>query len=221
MLTVFTEVFGRVSYAVYGVGSRRAVCRPALMQPLSVVALEVEHRPTREMQRIREMRLFHPFVDIPRRADKGTIALFLAELLYRVLPQEGAEAKLYDFLERSVIDLDTHRGRVSDFHLLFMMQLTRYLGFEPNCERQAEGFFDMLEGVFVAHRPPHAHYLTPDKARDFALLAKAEHASADTLLPWGKEQRNQLLEKMLDYYRLHVPGFVGVNSLSVLRSLSD
>ena len=120
VVTVYTERFGRVAYMVYGVGGKRAVCRPALLQPLSLVELEVAHHPGKDMQRIREMRMAYPLEGIPFDPVKNSIALFLSEVLYRVLRRSEPDGELYAFLERSILRLDSSKGRLADFHLLFL-----------------------------------------------------------------------------------------------------
>ncbi len=221
VVTVYTERFGRVAYMVYGVGGKRAVCRPALLQPLSLVELEVAHHPGKDMQRIREMRMAHPLEGIPFDPVKNSIALFLSEVLYRVLRRSEPDGELYAFLERSILRLDGSKGRLADFHLLFLLRLTRYLGCEPNDEGGTQGYFDMQEGVFLLQRPVHVHYLPPEQAQDLLALLRADYDTADRLPPWPRTRRNALLENLLEYYRLHVPDFNGVQSLEVLQSLFD
>ena len=118
VVTIYTERFGRAAYMVYGVGGKRAVCRPALLQPLSLVELEVVHRPGKDLQRIREMRMAYPLEDLPFNPVKNSIALFLSEVLYRVLRRSEADGDLYAFLERSVLALDGGKGRMSDFQFI-------------------------------------------------------------------------------------------------------
>lgn len=221
VVTIYTERFGRAAYMVYGVGGKRAVCRPALLQPLSLVELEVVHRPGKDLQRIREMRMAYPLEDLPFNPVKNSIALFLSEVLYRVLRRSEADGDLYAFLERSVLTLDGGKGRMSGFHLLFLLRLTRYLGCEPNCEEGTRGYFDLLDGVFRVRRPAHVHYLLPEQAQDLLALLRADFGTADSLPAWPRSRRNALLESLLEYYRLHVPDFNGVQSLEVLQSLFD
>ena len=167
------------------------------------------------------MRMAYPLEDLPFNPVKNSIALFLSEVLYRVLRRSEADGDLYAFLERSVLTLDGGKGRMSGFHLLFLLRLTRYLGCEPNCEEGTQGYFDLLDGVFRVRRPAHVHYLLPEQAQDLLALLRADFGTADSLPAWPRSRRNALLESLLEYYRLHVPDFNGVQSLEVLQSLFD
>lgn len=221
IVSIYTRQFGRVSYMVYGANKKKSACRPALLQPLSVLELEVAHQPGREMQRVKEMRAVHSFEEIPFQPVKNALALFLSELLFRVLRQTEPDEELYDFLEFSVLSLDACSNGLADFHLVFLLKLTRYLGCEPNAEQETRGYFDMLNGVFCLQRPLHAHYLLPDVAADLHQLLCVDYGCLAELPRFSRKRRNELLENVLEYYRLHVPDFNGVHSLEVLQSLFD
>ena len=220
IVTIYTQQFGRVSYMVYGVNKKKAVCRPALLQPLSIVELDVTHTPTKEIQRIKEIRTAIPFIEIPFEPVKNSIALFLSEVLFRTLRQSEPDEELFDFLEKSIQLLDCCERGIANFHLIFLLKLSRYLGCAPNSEKETNGYFDLINGVFLQQKPLHSHYLLPELSKDFLKLLNLDYQNMENSV-FSRKRRMELLESIVEYYRLHIPDFNGLHSLEVLQSLFD
>jgi len=220
IMTVYTRQFGRVSYMVHGVNKKKSVCRAAFLQALTIVEMDVYHVPGKEIQRIKDMRLAYPFVSIPFHPVKNSVALFLSELLFRTLRRTEPDESLYLFLENSIQTLDCCEEGISNFHLVFLLKLSRYLGFEPNQDEVNAAYFDLMNGVFLKQKPLHVHFLAPDISGDFAALLRCDYSDM-RLLSLTRQKRVDLLESMVQYYRLHIPDFHGLHSLAVLQSLFD
>jgi len=220
IITAYTEQFGRASYMVHGVNKKKSVCRAALLQPLSLVEMDVIHLPGRDLQRIKEMQIDYQFIGLPYDPVKNSLALFLSEMLYRTLRQNEPDENLFLFLENSIQQLDCGELGISNFHLVFLLKLTRYLGFEPNRDDDTIRYFDLMNGVFQNEKPLHTHYLTPEHSVDFAAILHSDYKSMYQLV-LSREKRAKLLESVVEYYRLHIPDFNGVHSLAVLQSLFD
>ncbi len=220
IITAYTEQFGRASYMAYGVNKKKSVCRAALLQPLSLVDMDVIHLPGRDLQRIKELQIDYQFIGLPFDPLKNALALFLSEMLYRTLRQNEADESLFLFLENSIQQLDCCEDGISNFHLVFLLKLTRYLGFEPNRDEGAFRYFDLMNGIFQNEKPLHVHYLTPELSVDFATLLHLDYKSMSQLV-LSREKRSKLIESVVEYYRLHIPDFNGIHSLTVLKSLFD
>ena len=220
IFTVYTQQFGRVSYMVHGVNKKKSVCRAAFLQPLSIVELDVFHTPGKDIQRIKDMRMEYQFTSIPFNPIKNSVALFLSEILYRTLRQTEPDESLFLFLENSIQQLDCCEEGISNFHLVFLIKLSRYLGFEPSQEGDAGKYFDLMNGVFLNNRPLHMHFLLPDTTTDFVSLLQTDYTNMHWLI-LSREKRTNLLKSLVEYYRMHIPEFHGLHSLAVLQSLFD
>ena len=221
IITIYTQQFGRVSYMVHGINKKKSVCRPAFLQPLSVVEMDVSHTLGKDIQRIKDMRMEHQFTGIPYDPVKNSLALFLSEMLFRTLRQTEPDESLFLFLENSIQQLDCCEAGLANFHLVFLLKLTRYLGFEPNQDdEETDLYFDLMNGVFQRSKPLHTHYMLPEVAVDFAALLRSDYATMHQLA-FARQKRLKLLEYMVEYYRLHIPDFHGLHSLAVLQSLFD
>jgi len=220
IITVYTRQFGRVSYMVHGVNRKKAVCRAAILQPLSIVEMDVFHTPGKSIQRLKEMRMEHHFTGIPFNPVKNSLALFLSEVLYRTLRQTEPDDTLYLFLENSILQLDCSEKGISNFHLVFLLRLTRYLGFEPNQDEAQVNYFDLMNGVFLHEKPLHTHFVLPDVCADFIRVLNTDYSNMHNLA-FTRARRANLLQSIVEYYQLHIPDFHGLHSLAVLQSLFD
>jgi DNA repair protein RecO (recombination protein O) len=220
IITVYTRQFGRVSYMVYGVNKKKSVCRAAFLQPLSIVEMDVFHIPGKDIQRIKDMKMEYQFTGIPFNPIKNSVALFLSEILFRTLRQTEPDENLFLFLENSIQQLDCCEEGIANFHLVFLIKLSRYLGFEPNLEDNNGKYFDLMNGVFLKDKPLHAHFLLPETATDFVSLLQTDYSDMHKLI-LTRGKRTNLLKSLVEYYRLHIPEFHGLHSLAVLQSLFD
>ena len=193
----------------------------ALVMPLSLLELEVEHRNDRDLQRIREARSLSLPTALQTHPVKNAEALFLAEILYRVIREKESDPPLFHFLFDAVRHLETADAGIANFHLTFLFRLAVYLGIRPNRETYVEGrYFDLLEGIFTEEVPLHGRYLNADDSRVMARLTKMTFANM-SLFAFSHTERSAILGHVLDFYRLHLPGFPELKSLEVLRALFE
>ena len=151
---MLTDLLGRATYMVQGVKSSRGHGnKAALLQPVFPVEFEGMASPRAEMHRLREMRAAPPLRSIPFDVRKGTIALFMAEMLYRLVREVEPNSPLFDFVFGAVQALDGMESAVANFHLWFMVALSRHLGFFPGNEWSPGWWFDIREGVFTPVMP--------------------------------------------------------------------
>lgn len=210
-----------MSYLAGKTHNRKSSLRGAFFQPLSLVEFEADHHGNRSLQRIREIRCFCPFTGIPSNPVKNALALFIAEVLYRSLRESEKSPALFNYLLRSIQLLDLCETGLANFHLVFLIKLTRYLGFYPNVEEQKPGYyFDLQGGCFVSSRPVHNAWLTPDQAEEFVRLMRINFDNLGAFR-FNHQERVEILKQMLNYYRMHLSEFPTIKSLGVLQEIFD
>jgi DNA repair protein RecO (recombination protein O) len=199
--------------------SRKAGLAAGTFMPLALVEMEAEVRPTRSMLTVKEARWSYPFRTLPFDAVKCPLALFLAEFLRHAL-REGSDCEsLYAYLEAAIKWLDNAERSVANFHLVFLMKLTRFLGLLPNTEEFVRGcWFDLRAAQFVALRPLHPDALSPDEAEKMAQLVRMNFETMH-LFAMNRVERGRCLEVILMYYRLHLPEFGELKSVEILKEL--
>lgn len=222
IVEMYTECSGRASFLVPLPRSKKSAVKSVLFQPLSLVEVEVDFRPNAALHKIREAKSYFPFSSIPYDPYKSAIALFLAEFLYRAVREEAENRPLFAYLLHSIIWLDECREEFANFHLVFLMRLSRFLGLYPNLEDYHDGdYFDMLNACFTSSKPQsHTSYIIPQEASRLILLMRMNY---DTMHLFGmnRQERARCLAIINAYYRLHLPDFPALKSLEVLKELFD
>ncbi len=215
VMRAFTLHHGMSSFLIQGLkGKRRS--RAALLYPLAELEIEYSSSTKSDMKRIREIQALEPSQSVRHDLNKNAQAFFMAEILYRCLNEREADASLYTFIHTSIEWLD-HHPDTSNFHLAFMVRLTRFLGFHPQGTPSPRTFFDLREGLFTTLRPSHTDYVEPNLAVMLGvLLSKGYQTDKNDL---HREDRQQVLETLLLYYRIHLDGLGTIKSLDVLTEM--
>lgn len=218
---LYTENFGRASYMIGRNGGKKSRVSKALFMPLSILEMEVDHLPKREIQRIKESKVCFPLSEICTDPVKNILALFVAEILYRVVKETEPDPRLFDYLYQSIHLLENTTQGIANYHLVFLLGLLRYLGVFPHIETQQEGYyFDMLNGVFIPKIPMHKHFLNKEESVVFARLLRISYENM-SLYSFSRQDRVNIINRILEYYRLHLPEFPEIKSITVMQSLFD
>ena len=219
IVDLFTETHGRLSFMQRIPKTGRARVKKQLFQPLTLLSVEFDYRQGQRLLRITDARMESPFVSLPFDARKLSIALFVAEFTCYATRSEQGNAALFAYIVNSVEWLDACGDDFANFHIIYMLRLTRFIGFFPNTDEAQEGaYFDLRSACFVGHAPLHRDYLEPDEARKISLLMRVNYATMH-LVRMSRAERNRCVELILRYYRLPLPDFPELKSLPVLSEL--
>lgn len=214
-----TEQEGRLSCVVGIPKTQRGKLKKQFFQPLTILDLELDVRPKQQLHHIRDARIGIPFTSIPFDPTKLSILLFLAEFIYHGTRDEQCNPNLYQFVVNSLQWLDGCSEQFANFHLVFMMRLSRFIGFFPYVEDYHEGdMFDLRAASFTQKVPLHNDYLTAVDAARINNLLRMNYASMH-LFKMNHDDRNRIVDVIVNYYRLHVPAFPELRSLEVMKEL--
>ncbi|WP_300725623.1 DNA repair protein RecO [uncultured Bacteroides sp.] len=216
---IYTEQGGRMSFLVPAQRSKRSMVRQVLFQPLSLVEFDADIRPKSGLHPVKEAKAWYLFQSLPYDPYKSAIAMFLSEFLYRALKEETDNEALFSYLINSIQWLDACDSNFANFHLVFLMRLSRFLGLYPNMDDYADGcYFDMMNACFVQNQPLHGMFIRPEES---ARLRNLMRMNYDTMHLFGmnRMERNRCLDIINEYYRLHLPDFPELKSLRVLQEL--
>jgi DNA repair protein RecO (recombination protein O) len=216
---LLTDTLGRQTYMIQGVKSSRGRGnKAALLQPMFVLEFEGLESPRAEMHRIREMRSAVPLRSVPFDVRKSTVALFMAEMLYRLVREIEPNSPLFDFIYESVVALDGMSEGVANFHLWFMVGLSRHLGFFPGNEYAPLHRFDIREGLFTPGIPSHGMAFSQENSD---LLGRLMDTPADAIseIALGRARRVDFLNSMLAYFGYHLDATRDIRSVDILREV--
>ena len=222
IVDIYTEVSGRASFMVPVSRSRKVAVKSVLFQPLALVELEADFRPNTTIYKVKEAKSLYPFSTLPYDPYKSAIALFLSEFLYRALREEAENRPLFAYLRHSIVWLDECSEGFANFHLVFLMRLSRFLGLYPNLEGYHRGdYFDLRNACFTSLRPQqHSDYLLSEEAERLTNLMRMNYKTMH-LFAMNRQERARCLLLINEYYRLHLPDFPVLKSLEVLKELFD
>jgi len=216
---IYTEEFGRVSYLTSQSKSRKSRVPRSLFHPLAILDLEVEHQNLRDIQRIKENKTHIPLIALLTDPVKSALGIFVAELISKVVREEQTNRPLFDFLLQSIQVLELTNHSPANFHIVFMIKLSRLLGFHPDSAGYRKGmFFDMRNGIFTQFQPAHIHFLSPDESMVLYNLLRMSYENMFIFRFSGRE-RQMIIRRILDYYRMHLSDFPEIKSLEVLRDV--
>ena len=214
--SVYTEQFGLQTYIINGVrGKGKSASKSSALAPLSILNMEVYKKENKNINRVKSFEPAVVFKQIPFDVAKSALVLFLAEVLNRSLQEEECNEPLYHFIRNSIAELDAEKN-FADFHLHFLAGLTHHLGFAPHGKfSDATPEFNLMEGSFVngvsSNNP---HFLTNEISKLFSELF-----FQPTTLQLNKKNRKELLNALLEYYRLHVSNFNVLKSMKVIEQV--
>ncbi len=216
ILKLYTRQNGQITVAANTGKSSSSKIKPSSVLPLNLMDVEILFRQNKEIHQLTEASCYSVHAHISESLSKLSIAQFLNEVLIKSLKEQTGNAHLFEFIETCFRYLnDTDHG-FENLHLYFLIELTRYLGFEPkNNYSPALNYFDCREGQFTAVSLAMPLGLNADDSLLFArflsmnsLREKIPHAS-----------RQSILNSLLSYYTLHVPGFTHIKSVEVLKEV--
>jgi DNA repair protein RecO (recombination protein O) len=200
IVNMFTEAFGLQSYIVNGVRSKSAKNKIALYQPLTLLDLVVYYKENQNIKRIKEIKCIHPYQSVSSHIYKSAIAIFINEVLTKTVKEESHAEELFNFLFNSLIFLDHQNENVENFHLVFLIKLSRYLGF----------------GAFTIGELLGRKMVSKNEEDILAKLLSADYNSPLTL---STTQRRLALDTLLQFYSEHIDSFGEVKSVQVLREV--
>ncbi|OXA99457.1 DNA repair protein RecO [Flavobacterium pectinovorum] len=211
----FTLSSGLKSYFVRDAFSNRKTSQKiAYFQPFSILEIEAVHKNKGTLENLKEIKTAVPFQTIHTDIVKSTIVMFLSEMLHHSIQEEEKNESLFEFLESALIWFD-HHDEVSNFHLILLLEATKYLGFYPDVSEIDLPFFEMNDGVFTLFHGINA--LTEHETNLFKKLIDLKFDNDQRV--FHVVERQVLLKVLIEYYSFHLEGFKRPKSLDVLREI--
>jgi DNA repair protein RecO (recombination protein O) len=212
----YTASCGVKSYVIKNaLKSKKGKLKPAYFQLLTLLEIEAEHKDNRSLHYFKEVRLYKSYESLHTNIFKSTVLLFLAEVLSMILNEEEANPTLFEYLETTLLWFDTVE-KTGTFHQQFLMGLTKFLGINPDTTNEYLPYFNLENGNFQLQNGEHC--VTGSKLE---LLKPFLGTKFDTTLnqELNSLQKHELLNMILDYFKLHLHAFKHPRSLTVLNQV--
>lgn len=216
---IYTEKFGVVSYIISGVHGKKSVAKVNLLQSLFLLDMIVYHKENSNViQRVKTLRMIKPLSEIPFDIKKSSQAMFIAEVLTKILKEEESNSELFEFLFSSISHLDTISNGISNFLVVFLFKLTKYLGIQPTIPTKNNMLFDISTGTFVEKEPNHHLFLDVSQTQKFTELFSPNFNEIDKL-SLNNNDRRELLDCLVKYYKVHLEINSDFKSLAVIKEI--
>ena len=212
-----TRDLGVVSYMIKNISmSKKSKNKFAFFQLLNILDLETNYNPNRSIQYIKDLKVKYNFTSLHTNIYKSSVVMFLSEILSNIIHIETKDMELFDFIEKSLIWYDKSEDS-STFYLIFLMKITHYLGFYPDCTNISYNYFNLEEGLFESSK--NSQYVI--EGSSLVLFKTILGIKFDTTkLPFiDKTNKKDILKNILIYFKLHVDGFKDPKSLKVLNQI--
>lgn len=217
IVKLYTASDGLKSYMLRGVlNAKRRGIKAAYFQPLSLLSVVAQHKNNQNLHTLKEVHIATPCTQLYTHMVKQTIVMFLSEVLSSCIQEEEANEGMFQFIEQGILWLENNDS-VANFHLVFLMNLTSFLGFYPDTSDNNASYFDLLEGTF-SDSPIGAEQISGNALQQFSkLLHQTFELSSE--LSFSKKERQFVLDILMRYYQLHLEGFRKPRSIAVLETL--
>ncbi len=217
IVKAFTASDGLKSYLLKGVlTSKKGKLKTAYFQPLMQLEIVASHRNKGTLESIREAKVNYHYQSLHTQVAKNAVTMFLAEMLGNAIHEEEANIPLFNYIENALQWLDM-QDEIANFHLYFLMALTKYLGFHPDTDNQDAQLFDLLEGEFIS-KPSLNPIMTGSNLLFFKAILDTNFNTLNTV-KMRKGDRQELLKYIVLYYELHLQGFRKPKSLAILNEV--
>ena len=219
IVDLYTRETGRLSCIVPLPKTPRSRLKKQFFQPMTLLEVEIDLRQRVQLQKLKDARLLVAWTSIPFSPEKLALSLFVAEFLYHALRSEQRDEPLFTYISDAIQWLDTVEIGFANFHLTFLMRMSRFLGFYPNLDDYVDGcVFDLRTATFSLQVPTHRDFLDSHDSQLIHTLMRMDFPTMH-LFQLSHHDRNRITEVLLHYYRLHIPQFPELKSLGVLQEL--
>ena len=127
---IYTKEFGLKSYLINGVRTKKGKFNISSFQPLSLLELVVYENKNSQIGRIKELKFDKIYFTNHHVQKKISICLFISEVLLKLITFQVPDKNQFNFVRNSLIELDEVVDNYENFHIIFLIKFSKYLGFE-------------------------------------------------------------------------------------------
>jgi len=214
---MYTQQSGMVSFMVNGVFGKKGGNKSSFLQPLSLLEVVMQVRSNKSLQTLKEIKVEIPFSTIYQSPVKIAQSLFIAEVLHHTIKEEEANPNLFDFIHTTIHYFDAFSGNIPNFHLKFLLDFSRFLGFFPtNNFTEKTPYFQFTDGVFLNHYADTCLDIAKSSVIGNLLNCKINELQ---LIPLNRNQRQIIVKHLIDYYKWHIPSLPLFKTTDVLEAV--
>jgi DNA repair protein RecO (recombination protein O) len=216
---IYTKDFGLISANIHIGNSPKSKIKSGVIQPLTQIEFVVSLKENKDIQQISEIKCLFVYTDLQANFNKLCMAQFLNEMLYKCIKEQTPNDDLFHLICHTYQWLDKATANYADTHIYFLMELSKHLGFYPtNNYNKHLSYFDTLEGKFGSSTK--SFPLGFDNWQS-GLFSELFSYSITNQKKITRPERLALLDCVVHYYKMQLPGLTEIKSYRVLQEMSN
>ncbi|MDN3595799.1 DNA repair protein RecO [Zunongwangia endophytica] len=217
IVNLYTLESGLRTYMLRGIlKSKKGKFKASQFQLLTQLEIVANHKNKGALEYLKDAKVINTYATLHTNMIKASVVMFIAEVLKSAVREEEANPALYNFLETAFSWMDLH-DKIANFHIMFLLKLSGFLGFQPDNLNTEQPFFNLLEGTFEPIKTN--DYCIQDENLDILRAFLNVGFNDMEQVKLSSSQRSDFLKMMLLYYELHIDGFRKPKSLTVLNEI--
>jgi len=217
IVKLFTKEYGAISFIVKGSqNSKKNKIKYVYFQELTILEIQFNYNLKRDLQYIKDIEIKHNYTSSHTDLVKVSVIMFLSEVLSNVITHQKRDIQLYNYIEESLIWYDINKSNTY-FHMIFLIELTRYLGFYPDMLSNNFKYFN-LEGGSYEKSKTSEYSITGDSLNLFNQILGIKFDS-NPLPTLNSKDKMEIINIILTYYKLHINNFKPIKSLEIVKNI--
>ena len=213
----FTKEYGAISFIVKGgQNSKKNKIKYVYFQELTILEIQFNYNSKRDLQYIKDIEIKHNYTSSHTDLIKVSVIMFLSEVLTNIITHQKREIQLYNYIEQSLIWYDINKSNAY-FHMIFLLELTRYLGFYPDVLKNKLKYFN-LEGGSYEKSKTSEYSITGDSLNLFNQILGIKF-DTNPLPTLNFKEKMEIIDIILTYYKLHINNFKPIKSLEIVKNI--
>ena len=213
----FTKEYGAISFIVKGgQNSKKNKIKYVYFQELTILEIQFNYNSKRDLQYIKDIEIKHNYTSSHTDLIKVSVIMFLSEVLTNIITHQKREIQLYNYIEQSLIWYDINKSNAY-FHMIFLLELTRYLGFYPDVLKNKLKYFN-LEGGSYEKSKTSEYSITGDSLNLFNQILGIKF-DTNPLPTLNSKEKMEIIDIILTYYKLHINNFKPIKSLEIVKNI--
>ncbi len=200
---VFCREMGLISLEINGIRKSKPKWGIGLMEPLTLLDLQIYFRQNQPIYRVVEMTAFYSFTSAYSHPYKRSVFLFMAEVLKLSLTNDHIESDFYDNLVLIIKEIDVRAHNYQDLHLIFLIKIMDLMGVLPDSINEWVEFFPSQN--------------VNNNIKTFLKMMINNDIESD--FTFTNLERNSVLNAFLAYIRSHHVGKFELKSLEVFKEI--
>lgn len=214
ILKIYTSKHGLSSFLFRGAKKKKDQFK---VYPLSIVEFEYGVNPKSDLHYLNSISTYVNISNCFFDPVKSSILFFLNEILQKTLRESEPDQELLSFIISRLKYLDVD-DKPLDFHLHFMKDYSRFLGFDPSLDEEESLYFDLKEGEFCLLKPKHEYFIEKVELEAFKSFIQFPY-DGEGYADLKGVKRTRMLQILVVFYQNQLENFGACKTLEVLETI--